>query len=488
MNNSLHLRNLSALTDFYELTMANGYLLSGKTNTTAWFDMFFRTVPEDGGYAIMAGVEQLLEYLSSISFTSEDIELLEKKGLSEQFLSYLSTFKFECDVWAVPEGTPVFPGEPIVTVKGPIIQAQIIETMLLLTINHQSLIATKANRIMRAAGGRSVLELGSRRAQGYDGAVYGARAAYIGGIDASSCFMSERDFSVPAAGTMAHSWVQLFQNELEAFRTFARLYPNDCTLLVDTYNVLNSGVPNAIKVFDEELAAHGFRPKAIRIDSGNITFLSKKARKMLDDAGYSDCKIIASGSLDEYSISEMLSNGAKVDVFGVGERLITSSASPVFGGVYKLVAAEENGRVIPKIKLSENIAKISTPYPKKVYRLFDKTTKKIIADVITLFDEQLEENKVYKVFDSTCTNKCKTISNFSAKPLLVKIMQCGKTVYTSPQIGDIQDYCKRETRKLPNGIKQLESPCKYNVYLSEKLMEQKNKLIKRLTENENENT
>ena len=333
MGNTLESRNLTMLMDFYELTMANGYFQNGMKDKIAWFDMFFRQVPDNGGFAIMAGVRQLLDYLQNLSFTEKDLALLKKKGFGDEFLDYLRHFKFSCDIWAVPEGTPIFPGEPIVTVRGPVIQAQLIETMVLLTINHQSLIATKANRIKRAAGNRTVMEFGSRRAQGFDAAIYGARAAYIGGCDATACALDERDYGVPAVGTMAHSWVQLFDNELDAFLAYARQYPDNCILLVDTYNVLKSGIPNAIEAFNREVLPRGFRPKGIRIDSGDITYLSKKARKMLDDAGFPDCQICASNSLDEELIRDMLVQGAKVDSFGVGERLITAASAPVFGGV-----------------------------------------------------------------------------------------------------------------------------------------------------------
>ena len=381
--------NLTMLTDFYELTMANGYFENGFENTIAYFDMFFRKVPDGGGFAIMAGVQQVVEYLENLTFTREDIEFLRGKGIfSGAFLDYLKNFQFSCDVWAVPEGRPIFPGEPIVTVRGPVIQAQFVETMILLCVNHQSLIATKANRIVRAAQGRAVMEFGSRRAQGADGAVMGSRAAYIGGCVGTACTLSDRDFKIPALGTMAHSWVQLFDSELEAFRAYAKAYPTNCLLLVDTYNVLKSGVPNAIRVFDEVLKPLGMRPAGIRIDSGDITYLSCKARKMLDEAGYPDCKICASNSLDEYIIRDMIMQGAQVDTFGVGERLITASSEPVMGGVYKLSAIEHpDGTVIPKIKISENVSKITNPCFKGLWRLFDRESDKAIADVITLADE-----------------------------------------------------------------------------------------------------
>ena len=354
--------NLTMLTDFYEITMANGFFVAGQGDKTVYFDMFFRTIPDDGGLAIMAGVEQVINYMKNLSFTEEDLTYLrEKKMFDERFLDYLRNFRFCCDVWAVPEGTPVFPHEPIVTVRGPAMQAQFVETMILVLVNHQSLIATKSSRIVRAAQGRPVMEFGSRRAQGCDGAIYGARAAYIGGCSGTACTIVDREFGIPALGTMAHSWVQLFDTEYEAFRSYAQTYPNACVLLVDTYDVLKSGVPNAIKVFNEVLVPNGHRPKGIRIDSGDITYLSKKSRIMLDNAGFPDCAITASNSLDEYTIQDMIRQGARVDSFGVGERMITASSAPVFGGVYKLAAVEENGQIIPRIKVSENLAKITNP-------------------------------------------------------------------------------------------------------------------------------
>ncbi len=428
--NDLHdSRNLTMLTDFYELTMANGYFKNGFKDTIAYFDMFFRTIPDGGGYVIMAGVEQLVDYFRNLSFSKEDIDYLRGKGFSEDFLDYLANFRFACDVWTVPEGTPIFPGEPIVKVKGPVIQAQFVETMVLLTINHQSLIATKANRVVRAAQGRAVMEFGSRRAQGFDGAVYGARAAYIGGCAGTACTISDEMFGTPALGTMAHSWVQLFDSEYDAFKAYAEEYPDACTLLVDTYNVLHSGVPNAIKVFDEVLAPMGKRPKGIRIDSGDIAYLSRKARKMLDDAGYPDCSIVASNSLDEYIIRDMLLQGAKVDSFGVGERLITSSSSPVLGGVYKLCAVEKDGEIIPKIKLSENVQKITTPGNKRVYRLYDRESGKAAADLITLASETVDDSRPYELFDPDFTWKRKTLTNYTARELLEPLFRKGVCFY-----------------------------------------------------------
>ncbi len=470
--------NYTLLTDFYEITMANGYLKNGMQNEIAYFDLFFRKVPDNAGFAIMAGVEQVIEYLKELEFTAEDIEYLRKKGLfCEEFLNYLQTFKFECDVWAMPEGTPIFPNEPILTVRGPLIQAQFIETMLLLTINHQSLIATKCNRIVRAAEGRPVMEFGSRRAQGAGGAIYGARASYIGGASGTACTISDVMFGVPALGTMAHSWVQSFDSEYEAFKTYAQVYPNDCTLLIDTYNVLKSGVPNAIRVFNEVLSPLGIRPKGVRIDSGDITYLTKKTRKMLDDAGYSDVKIVISNSLDEYIIQDILKQGACVDSFGVGERLITSKSEPVFGGVYKLVAIEKDGEIVPKIKVSENVTKITNPCFKKVFRLFANDTGKAIADVITLADETIDDSIDYEIFDPEHTWRRKRVYDFTAVELQVPIFKKGKCVYKSPDLKEIRAYCEEQLEKIWDEVKRFENPHEYYVDLSEKLWNIKYKLL-----------
>ncbi len=470
--------NLTMLTDFYELTMANGYFVNGKQDEIAYFDMFFRRVPDDGGFAIMVGVKQLCEYLENMTFTDEDIEFLRSKNLfCEEFLEYMRNFKFGCDVWAVPEGTPIFPHEPVVTVRGPMIQAQFVETMILLTVNHQSLIATKANRIVRAAEGRKVFEFGSRRAQGADGAVYGARAAYIGGCDGTACAIAEEMFGIPAVGTMAHSWVQAFDSEYEAFAAYAKTYPANCVLLVDTYNVLKSGIPNAIKVFNEIVVPAGCRPAGVRIDSGDITYLSKKARKMLDDAGFADCKIMASNSLDEYIIRDTLVQGAKIDTFGVGERLITSKSEPVFGGVYKLVGIEKDGKIIPKIKISENVAKITIPGFKMLYRLYSEETGKAIADVITLHDEEIDDTKDYVIFDPVHTWKKKTVTGFKARKLLVQLFDKGKYVYHNPPLSEIKRYCSEQIETLWDEVLRFENPHKYYVDLSPKLWEIKNTLL-----------
>lgn len=470
--------NYTLLTDFYELTMANGYLKNGLKDKIAYFDMYFRKVPDNGGFAIMAGVEQLINYLSNLKFSKEDIEYLKSKKIFDtEFIEYLENFEFKCDVWAVPEGTPIFPNEPMVTVRGPLMQAQFVETMILLTVNHQSLIATKSNRIVRAADGRPVMEFGSRRAQGGDGAIYGARAAYIGGVVGTACTISDKLFGVPALGTMAHSWVQSFKSEYEAFKAYATAYPDNCTLLVDTYNVLKSGVPNAIKVFDEVLKPLGIKNMGIRIDSGDITYLSKKARAMLDAAGYENAKIVASNSLDEYIIRDIITQGARIDSFGVGERLITSKSEPVFGGVYKLVAVEENGEIVPKIKVSENVAKITTPYFKKIWRLFSNETGMAIGDVLTTFDETINDGESYEIFDPEHTWKRKTISDFTAKELMVPIFEDGKCVYKSPQLKEIRDYAIKQLDTVWDEIKRFENPHQYYVDMSQKLWDIRYKLL-----------
>ncbi|HAL19995.1 MAG TPA: nicotinate phosphoribosyltransferase [Ruminococcaceae bacterium] len=477
MNNTQ--KNLTMIMDLYELTMSNGIFDSEMRDETVYFDMFFRRVPDDGGYAVMAGIEQLIEYMNNLEFDESDIAYL--KGLklfSEDFIEYLRTFKFTCDVWAMPEGTVIFPHEPIVTVRGSAMQAMMLETMLLLTINHQSLIATKANRIVRAAAGRPVMEFGARRAHGYGAAYYGARAAVIGGCTGTSCILTAKDFGVPASGTMAHSWVQLFDDEYTAFKTYAEKYPDSCMVLVDTYNVLKSGIPNAIKVFDEVLKPLGKRPLGIRIDSGDITYLTKKARKMLDDAGYPDAKICISNSLDEYLIRDMIFQGAKVDSYGVGERLITASSEAVFGGVYKLAAVEKNGKIIPKIKISENPAKITLPGVKIPWRLYDRETGKAIADVITLGNEKISSDEPYEIFDPEHTWKRKVVTDFVAKKLQVKIFEKGKQVYKSPAVKEIAKYRAEQVDSLWDEVTRFENPHTYYVDLSEELWSLRDELLK----------
>ncbi|MBQ2286575.1 MAG: nicotinate phosphoribosyltransferase [Clostridia bacterium] len=479
MNNTA--KNLTMIMDLYELTMSNGIFDSDMRDEITYFDMFFRRVPDDGGYAIMAGIEQLIEYMNNLEFSDDDIAYLRGlKLFSDDFIDYLKDFKFTCDVWAMPEGTVIFPHEPIVTVKGPAMQAMMLETMLLLTVNHQSLIATKANRIARAADGRPVMEFGARRAHGYGAAYYGARAAVIGGCSGTSCLLTAKDFDVPPSGTMAHSWVQLFDDEYSAFKAYAEKYPDSCMLLVDTYNVLKSGIPNAIKVFDDVLKPLGKRPLGIRIDSGDITYITKKARKMLDDAGYADCKICVSNSLDEYLIRDMIFQGAKVDSYGVGERLITASSEAVFGGVYKLAAVEKNGKIIPKIKISENPAKITLPGIKIPWRLYDRTTGKAIADVITLGDEKISSDEPYEIFDPEHTWKRKVVTDFVAKKLQVKIFSKGKQVYTSPSVKEISKFRAEQVDSLWDEVTRFENPHTYYVDLSEKLWSLRDELLNEL--------
>ena len=471
--------DLALLTEGYELTMADGFMGAGMKDTIADFDLFFRRVPDNGGFAIAAGLSKVIDYLEHLHFREEDIKYLKSKGISDELASYLKDFKFTCDVWAIPEGTPIFPNEPIIKVRGPIIEAQLIETMLLLSINQQSLIATKANRLVRAAHGTAVAEFGTRRAQGVDEAVYGARAAYIGGCVATSGVIPEKEFGIPSVNTMIHSWVQLFDSEYDAFCEYARRHPDDCTLVVDTYDTIRSGIPNAIKAFDDVLAPLGKRPKSVRIDSGDITYLSKRVRKMLDVAGYPDCDIMASNSLDEHLISDMVSQGAKVDCFIVGERLITSASSPLFGGVYKLSAIEKDGKTVPKINLSENVRKITIPSSKQVYRLIDKDSGKAIADVLTLDDEIIDETKPYVLFDPDFTWKRKEIENFVTRKLLVPIFEGGKKVYEEPSLKEIRDYCLRQTDTLWDEVKRFENPHKYYVDLSKNLWAERNSLIEK---------
>ena len=473
-------RNLTMLADFYEFTMSNGYLESGMKDRTAVFDLFFRRIPDGGGFAICAGLEQAVQYLQNLRFTREDLDYFRKKGcFGEKFLKYLENFRFECDVWAVPEGTPVFPNEPLVTVRGPLLQAQMVETMLLTTVNFETLVATKASRIVRAASGRSVVEFGSRRAQGYDAAILGARAAYIAGCDGTANTIADREFGIPALGTMAHSWVQVYPSEYEAFRAYAETYPDNCTLLVDTYNVLHSGIPNAIRVFDEVVVPRGFRPKGVRIDSGDLAYLSKKARKMLDDAGYPDVKIMASNSLDEYIIRDLLLQGAKLDIFGVGENLITSKSEPVFGGVYKLAAAEgPDGVLEPKIKISETVEKITTPGFKRLYRFYSRENGKALADYITLREEPLvDDSQDITIFDPNAVWKKKTVYNYEAKELMVQVFDKGRLCYRCPSIGEVRDYCRAQLDTLWDESLRFEYPHRYYVDLSQTLWDTRRALL-----------
>ncbi len=462
--------NMTMLCDFYELTMGNGYFATGFTDRITYFDVFFRKVPDGGGFAIAAGLEQLIDYIENLHFTDEDIAYLRgRKLFSEEFLAYLKDFRFTGDIYAIPEGTPVFPREPLVVVRAPAVEAQLIETFTLLTINHQSLIATKANRIVRAARGRTVLEFGSRRAQGADAAIIGARAAYIGGCHGTACTISDEIYGVPAGGTMAHAWVQMFDSELEAFKAYCRIYPTNATLLVDTYNTLESGVPNAIRAFNEVLKPMGITKCGIRLDSGDIAYLSQKARKMLDEAGWETCQISASNSLDEHLIQDLLLQDAKIDMFGVGERMITAKSEPVFGGVYKLVAVEKDGEIIPKIKVSENVEKITVPHFKKIYRLYGNDTGKAIADYMTVYDETVDDSHDLEIFDPNATWKKKTVYDFTARELLVPIFINGKRVYDCPPLEQVRDYCKAQVDTLWDEVKRFDNPHTYYVDLSEKL-------------------
>ena len=473
--------NLTMLCDFYELTMGNGYFASGLKDRITYFDVFFRDVPDKGGFALCAGLDQIIRYIQDLHFSDEDIEYLRGKQLfSEEFLSYLRSFRFTGDLYAIPEGTPVFPREPLITVRAPAIEAQLIETFLLLTVNHQSLIATKANRIARAARGRTVLEFGSRRAQGSDAAISGARAAYICGCKGTACTISDQLYGVPAGGTMAHAWVQMFDTQYEAFKTYCQLYPTNATLLVDTYNTLKSGVPDAIRAFNEVLRPMGIQKCGIRLDSGDMAYLTREARRMLDEAGWPGCQISVSNALDEYLIQDLLLQGACIDMFGVGERLITARSEPVFGGVYKLAAVEdENGNIIPKIKVSENVNKITIPHFKKTYRLFDRATGKAEADYICLHDEALDDTKPLELFDPRVTWKRKTLTNFTARELQVPVFRGGRLVYQQPPLQEIQTYCAQQVDSLWDEVKRFDYPHKYYVDLSQKLWDIKQELLTR---------
>ena len=472
--------NMTMLCDFYELTMGNGYFQAGYQDRITYFDVFFRDVPDKGGFAVCAGLSQLIDYIQNLHFSAEDIEFLRGKQLfSEEFLQFLADFRFTGDLYASPEGTPILPREPVVTVRAPAIQAQLIETFTLLAVNHQSLIATKANRIVRAAQGRTVLEFGSRRAQGADGAISGARAAYIGGCKGTACTISDQLYGVPAGGTMAHSWVQMFDSEYEAFKKYCEIYPTNATLLVDTYNVLKSGVPNAIRAFNEVLRPKGITKCGIRLDSGDMAYLTREARKMLDAAGWTECQISASNSLDEYIIQDLLRQGAQIDMFGVGERMITARSEPVFGGVYKLAAIEDDqGNIIPKIKVSENVNKITTPHFKKVYRLYDRATGKAEADYLTVWDEQVDDKQPLELFDPRSTWKRKTLTDFEARPLQVPVFLGGKLVYQEPTLQQIQAYCKEQVDTLWDEVKRFENPHNYYVDLSQKLWDIKQELLR----------
>ena len=473
--------NMTMLCDFYELTMGNGYLKAGLHNRITYFDVYFRTVPDGGGFAIAAGLEQLIDYIEDLHFDEQDIEYLRSKGIfCEEFLDYLRNFRFTGDIYAVPEGTPVFPGEPMVIVRAPAIEAQLLETFTLLTINHQSLIATKANRIVRAAKGKAVMEFGSRRAQGSTAAIDGARAAYLAGCCGTACTISDELYGTPALGTMAHAWVQMFDTEYDAFATYCKLYPGNATLLVDTYDTLKSGIPNAIRAFNDVLKPMGVTECGIRLDSGDLAYLTRKARQMLDEAGWESCKITVSNSLDEYLIRDLWLQDAKIDAFGVGERMITAKSEPVFGGVYKLVAVEDDdGEIIPKIKISENVGKITTPHFKKLYRFYGRDTGKAIADYLCVYDETVDDSGNLEIFDPEATWKRKEVYHFEARELLVQIYKNGKLVYKRPSMEELRAYCASQVDTLWDEVKRFDNPHRYYVDLSQKLYDIKQSLLNR---------
>ncbi|HHU08128.1 MAG TPA: nicotinate phosphoribosyltransferase [Clostridiaceae bacterium] len=472
--------NMSMLTDFYEFTMSNGYMDHGLCDKIACFDLYFRRIPDSGGYAIMAGVEQMIDFLTSLNFDNNDIDYLRSQDtFSEDFLTYLQDFKFECDIWCVPEGMPIFPNEPIVKVRGPIVQAQMIETMLLVTINHQCLIATKSSRIVRSAIGRAVMEFGARRAHGYDASVLGARAAYISGVTGTSNTLAAQQFDIPCLGTMAHSWVQAFDDEYEAFRAYALSFPDNCLLLVDTYNTLKSGLPNAIRIAKEVLEPMGKRLKGIRIDSGDLAYLTIESRRVLDEAGLQDCKITVSNSMDEYLIRNLIHQGAQIDSFGVGERLITSKSEPVFGGVYKLCAIGDSGDELePRMKISDNPDKVTNPGCKELWRFYDRASGKALADLITLEGEIINEDEPYEIFDPFLTWKRKTLINFRVKKLLEPVFEKGRLVYERRKLSEIREFCLEQQNTLYETMKRFENPQLYFVDLSQDLWDLKESYLR----------
>lgn len=473
-------RNLTMVMDFYELTMSQVYFSNGNTDIGV-FDLFYRRNPEEGGFCIFAGLDQIIDYVQNLHFEEEQIEYLRSLNMfDEPFLEYLADFKFTGDIWAIPEGTPVFPHEPLVRVKAPLIQAQLLETALLLALNHETLIATKARRIVQAARGKAIMEFGARRAHNFDAAVYGARAAYIAGVAGSATTEAGYEFGIPVLGTMAHSLVQSYPSEYEAFLAYARQYPDSCTLLIDTYNTLHSGVENAIKVAKEYLEPNGYRLKGVRIDSGDMAYLSKKIRRRLDEANMEDCKIVVSNSLDEYVIESLLDRqGAQIDSFGVGENLIVSKNSPVFGGVYKLAAIEEDGNMVPKIKISENTGKITNPGYKNLYRIYSLEDGKAIADLMTLYDEEINDQEDLTVFHPMNRWKYKVIEKgtYEVRPLLVPIFLNGELVYERPDLEQIREYCHSQMDTLWDEIKRFTNPQEYYVDLSEKLLNLKLKML-----------
>ena len=473
--------NMTMLSDSYALTRGNGYLQAGLHNRITYSDVYFRTVPDGGGFAIAPGLEQLIDYIEAPHFDEQDLAYPRSKGIfCEEFLDYLRNFRFTGDIYAVQAGRPVFPREPIVIVRAPAIEAQLLETFTLLTINHQSLIATKANRIVRAAKGKAVMEFGSRRAQGSTAAIDGARAAYLAGCCGTACTISDELYGTPALGTMAHAWVQMFDTEYDAFATYCKLYPGNATLLVDTYDTLKSGIPNAIRAFNDVLKPMGVTKCGIRLDSGDLAYLTRKARQMLDEAGWESCKITVSNSLDEYLIRDLWLQDAKIDAFGVGERMITARSEPVFGGVYKLVAVEDDdGEIIPKIKISENVGKITTPHFKKLYRFYGRDTGKAIADYLCVYDETVDDSGNLEIFDPEATWKRKEVYHFEARELLVQIYKNGKLVYKRPSMEELRAYCASQVDTLWDEVKRFDNPHRYYVDLSQKLYDIKQSLLNR---------
>lgn len=469
-------RNLSLVMDFYELTMSQCYFNSDNKDKVVTFDLFYRKNPDNGGFALFAGLEEVIGYIQNLHFEDEDIDYLRSLHMfSEEFLDYLRHFIFSGDIYAVKEGTPVFPYEPLIRVKAKIIEAQLLETAMLLCINHQTLIATKAYRIVKAADGRAIMEFGARRAHNFDAATFGARAAYIGGVVGTATTYAGQKYHMPVLGTMAHSFIQSFDSEYDAFLAYAKTYPDNCTVLLDTYNTLKSGLPNAIRVAKEYLEPNGYRLKGVRIDSGDMAYLSKKIRKALDAADMYDCSIVISNSLDEYLITSLISQGAKIDSMGVGENLVCSKSSPVFGGVYKMSSVFENGVHHPKIKISENIEKVTNPGFKNLYRIYDLESKKAIGDIMTLYDEVIDTSKDITIFDQMNTWKYKTIpgGSYEIKDLLEPIFIDGKLVYDVPDLESIRAYSKQEFAKIWDEVLRFEYPQVYYVDVSEKLKDLK---------------
>lgn len=471
-------RNLSMVMDFYELTMANGYFRDGVQDARVAFDVFYRRNPDGGGFAIFAGLEQVADYIERLHFNDEDIEFLREQNIfDEGFLKYLRNFRFTGSIYALREGTVMYPNTPVLTVIAPLMEAQLVETAILLELNHQSLIATKANRIVRAAEGRVVSDFGARRAHNIDSAVYGARASYIGGVHSTATVLAGQMFGIPVSGTMAHSWVMFFPDERTAFEKYARTYPDACTLLVDTYDVLESGVPNAISVAKEVLEPMGKRLKGIRIDSGDLAYLSKRAREMLDEAGLTDCKIVASNSLDEFTISSLLTQGARLDIFGVGERLITARSEPVFGAVYKLVAVEEDGKFAPRIKISENVEKITNPGLKRLWRVFDKNGKSV-SDLLALWDEPAPSGEKVRFIDPVHPWREKYFENCTFEELLKPVFEDGRRVGDKPGIDEIRAYVKRQLdTQVWEEEQRFENPHTHYVDMTPALYQLKNRML-----------